>query len=98
MPLPEHRPGVRDLLRYRDFTRYAASRFLATIAWQMLGVAIGWQVYAITRDPLDLGLIGLAQFLPFLTLLRIDAKLNPAIMVPLAIWAWLIGTEWQLFS
>ena len=66
--MPEHRPGVRDLLRYRDFTRYAASRFLATIAWQMLGVAVGWQVYAITRDPLDLGLIGLAQFLPFLTL------------------------------
>ena len=61
-------PGVRDLLRYRDFTRYAAARFLATIAWQMLGVAVGWQVYAITRDPLDLGLIGLAQFLPFLVL------------------------------
>lgn len=61
-------PGLRDLLRYRDFTRYAAARFLATIAWQMLGVAVGWQVYAITRDPLDLGLIGLAQFLPFMFL------------------------------
>ncbi len=61
-------PGLRDLLQYRDFTRYAAARFLATIAWQMLGVAVGWQVYAITRDPLDLGLIGLAQFLPFMFL------------------------------
>jgi MFS family permease len=62
------RSGLRELLQYRDFTRYAAARFLATIAWQMLGVAVGWQVYSITRDPLDLGLIGLAQFLPFMFL------------------------------
>jgi MFS family permease len=59
---------VRAALRYRDFRRYALGRFFATIAWQMLGVAVGWQLYAITHDPLDLGLIGLAQFLPFLAL------------------------------
>ncbi len=62
------RDGVRELLRHHDFTRYAAARFCATIAWQMLGVAVGWQVYELTRDPLDLGLIGLAQFLPFMVL------------------------------
>jgi MFS family permease len=62
------KPGVRDALRHRDFRRYAIGRFCATLAWQMLGVAVGWQVYAITRDPLDLGLVGLAQFLPFLAL------------------------------
>jgi len=38
----------------------------------MLAVAIGWQVYAIHRDPLDLGLIGLAEFLP-LPLLALPA-------------------------
>ncbi len=59
---------MRAALGLRDFRRYAIARFLATVAWQMLGVAVGWQVYAITRDPLDLGLVGLAQFLPFLTL------------------------------
>lgn len=53
-------------LRYPDFTRFLLARFLATLAVQMQSVAIGWQVYALTRDPLDLGLIGLAQFLPFL--------------------------------
>ena len=58
--------GARAALRYPDFRRYAFGRFFATMAWQMLGVAVGWQVYAITRDPLDLGLVGLAQFLPFL--------------------------------
>ena len=34
----------------------------------MQTVAVGWQVYEITRDPLDLGLIGLSQFLPFVLL------------------------------
>jgi MFS family permease len=34
----------------------------------MQTVAVGWQVYEITRDPLDLGLIGLSQFLPFVVL------------------------------
>ena len=34
----------------------------------MQTVAVGWQVYAITRNPLDLGLIGLSQFLPFVVL------------------------------
>jgi MFS family permease len=34
----------------------------------MQGVAVGWQVYAITKDPFDLGLIGLAQFMPFVVL------------------------------
>lgn len=55
-------------LRYRDYTVYAAARFCATLCWMMLDVAVGWQVYAITRNPLDLGLVGLAQFLPFVVL------------------------------
>ena len=61
-------PGFREALRYPDFRRYAVARFCSTLAWQMLGVAVGWQVYSLTHDPLDLGLIGLAQFLPFLSL------------------------------
>ncbi len=66
--LTKQTSAIRVALSYRDFRRYALGRFLATIAWQMLGVAVGWQVYSITNDPLDLGLVGLAQFLPFLAL------------------------------
>lgn len=55
-------------LRHRDFSLFLAARFLATLAVQMQSVAVGWQVYAITADPLDLGLVGLAQFAPFLPL------------------------------
>jgi MFS family permease len=60
--------GVRAALLHADFRRYVWGRFFGTIAWQMLGVAVGWQVYSITGDPLDLGLVGLAQFLPFFAL------------------------------
>jgi MFS family permease len=55
-------------LRHRNFRLYLIARFITAFAVQMQGVAVGWQVYAITNDPLDLGLIGLAQFLPFVVL------------------------------
>jgi MFS family permease len=57
-----------SVLRHRDFAAYAAARFFTTLAWQMLGVAVGWQVYHLTRDPLDLGFVGLSEFLPFVLL------------------------------
>ena len=54
----------RAALAYADFRAYLAARFCIVIALEMQSVAVGWQVYEITRRPLDLGLIGLAQFLP----------------------------------
>jgi MFS family permease len=57
------------VLRNREFTRYLSARFLSSLAVQMQTVAVGWQVYSVTRDPLDLGLIGLSQFLPFILLI-----------------------------
>jgi MFS family permease len=53
------------VLGNRDFSLYLVARLLGTLAVQMQTVAVGWQVYEVTRDPLDLGLIGLSQFLPF---------------------------------
>lgn len=61
-------PPLRALLAHHDYVRYAAARFMATLAWQMLAVAVGWQTYAVTRDPLALGMVGLVQFLPFFLL------------------------------
>ena len=49
---------------YPDFAVYELARFLIEIAIEMQSVAVGWQVYEITKRPLDLGLVGLAQFLP----------------------------------
>ena len=58
-----------DVLRHTALVRYLSARFLATLAVQIQTVAVGWQVYELTRDPLDLGLIGLSQFLPFVVLI-----------------------------
>lgn len=64
-----HASAARQaLLRNPDFRRYIATRFLGSLAVQMQTVAVGWQVYEVTRDPLDLGLIGLSQFVPFVLL------------------------------
>ncbi len=66
--MSDKQPAVLGALRHRNFTLFLVARFIATLAVQMQSVAVGWQVYAITNDPLDLGLIGLAQFLPFIVL------------------------------
>ena len=49
---------------YPDFAVYELARFLIEVSLEMQSVAVGWQVYEITKRPLDLGLVGLAQFLP----------------------------------
>jgi MFS family permease len=56
-------PG-RIAFSYPNFTAYVCARFFVVVALEMQSVAVGWQVYEITRRPLDLGLIGLAQFVP----------------------------------
>ncbi|RSZ55531.1 MFS transporter [Massilia atriviolacea] len=58
-----------NVLRNRNFSFYLAARVLGTLAVQMQSVAIGWQVYQMTGSLFDLGLIGLAQFAPFLVLI-----------------------------
>ncbi|HEY4158798.1 MAG TPA: MFS transporter [Polyangiaceae bacterium] len=50
--------------RARDFVLFQLGRMLSTIGMQMQGVAVAWQVYAMTGRALDLGYVGLAQFLP----------------------------------
>ena len=60
-----------SVLRNRNFSFYLAARVLGTLAVQMQSVAIGWQVYQMTGSLFDLGLIGLAQFAPFLVLILI---------------------------
>jgi MFS family permease len=67
--MPDAIGRTGDVLRQTRFARFLAARLLATVAAQIQSVAVGWQVYAITRDPLDLGLIGLSQFLPFVVLI-----------------------------
>jgi len=55
---------ARAAFRYPNFRYHMIARFLTTTSSEMQAVGVGWQVYALTHRPLDLGLVGLAQFLP----------------------------------
>jgi MFS family permease len=62
------RGRLPPVLQQRDFSLLWTALVVMGFASQMAIVAIGWQVYSIDHDPLDLGLIGLAEFLPLLLL------------------------------
>jgi len=74
-PSPSDSPskieGGAAAFRHRGYLYYWVSRFLATFSTQIVSVAVGWQVYDLTRDPFDLGLVGLVQFLPALLLVLV---------------------------
>jgi MFS family permease len=53
-----------SILRHRPFVLYWSARACAAMGYQMLGVAVAWQMYALTGSAFDLGLVGLMQFLP----------------------------------
>jgi len=57
--------------RHGAFLRYWAARFLTTFSTQIVSVAVGWQIYDLTRDPFDLGLVGVVQFIPSLLLVLV---------------------------
>jgi MFS family permease len=57
---------------YPDYGRYQLARLFTVMASEMLSVAVGWQVFEITRRPLDLGLVGLAQFWPMIALFPVS--------------------------
>jgi MFS family permease len=62
---PAPRISALAALQHRDFAVFAGARFCATLAWQILGASVGYQIYQLTHDPLALAFVGLAQFLPF---------------------------------
>ena len=58
-------PGSADsLLNHRAYVAFWCARTASSFGFQMLSVAVGWQIYAITGRAFDLGLIGLVQFFP----------------------------------
>ena len=63
--MTDQTPTLPDVLRTPGVLRYFASRVLVTFATQIVSVSIGWLIYDLTRNPLNLGLVGLVQFLPF---------------------------------
>jgi MFS family permease len=73
MTLPE--PAPASLLQHRPFVLYWNARIFSALAFQMVGVAVAWEMYAITGSAFDLGLVGLAQFLPTTVLILVAGQL-----------------------
>jgi MFS family permease len=65
---PNSKQDARVAFNYPNFVSYTFARVFVVLAQEMQSVAVAWQVYEITRRPLDLGYVGLAQFLPGLVL------------------------------
>ena len=62
----------RVAFTHPDFARYQLARFCIVTGLEMQSVAVGWQIYEITKRPLDLGLVGLAQFTPGILLFLVS--------------------------
>ncbi|HOW30943.1 MAG TPA: MFS transporter [Bacteroidales bacterium] len=64
----ERQSDAYAVWKISNFRAFITGRFFLTFAIQMQSVIIGWQVYALTHDPFSLGLIGLAEAIPFISM------------------------------
>jgi MFS family permease len=71
MPAVSTAASARIAFRYPSFRWYMLARFLVTVSSEMQSVAVGWQIYDVTHRAFDLGMVGLAQFLPGILLFLI---------------------------
>ncbi|MEQ1353253.1 MAG: MFS transporter [Candidatus Acidiferrum sp.] len=72
MPQPEHPGSGIAVFGFQNFRLFQVARFCVVLATEMQSVAVGWQIYETTHRPLDLGLVGLAQFLPAILLFLVS--------------------------
>jgi MFS family permease len=70
------RPSGRVAFSHPNFVLFLIARWFIVFALEMQSVAVGWQVYDITKKALDLGLVGLAQFLPSFLLFLVSGHVT----------------------
>jgi MFS family permease len=73
---PSVGPHTGNAFRHPGFLFYWVARTMAHFATQIVSVAVGWQVYDLTRDPFDLGIVGLVQFAPALLLVLVTGAVS----------------------
>jgi len=62
------KPDPYAALRYKEFNIFLFIRFILVFGWSMQFIIIEWEVYNLTKDPLSLGLIGLAEVIPAISM------------------------------
>ena len=93
--------SARVAFGYPSFRFFMTARFLVVISTEMQAVAVGWQIYRLTHRPLDLGLVGLAQFLPGVLLFLLAghaADRFPRRLILQTCWAGFAGCSLALLS
>src|SRR5688572_17528509 len=101
-------------LRHPFVRSFAIGRFAAIAGWQMINVAVGWQLYERTGDPWSLGLVGVAELTPVLLLMVVAGNaadryprrnigifahaMLTAAAAGLALLSWLDGPTWVIYS
>jgi MFS family permease len=65
---------ANSIFNNRSFVLFWLSRVCASVAVQMQALAVGWQIYNLTDSPFDLGLVGLMQFLPLVSLMLVAGQ------------------------
>lgn len=101
-PPPEPGSNKGGVYRNASFLAFLVARVVAVFATQVQAVVVAWQVYELTRDPMALAYVGLAQFLPMLCLLLPAGDLidrfarRPILMVSWAVGALCSGLLWWL--
>ncbi|MEN9909265.1 MAG: hypothetical protein RLZZ540_2414 [Bacteroidota bacterium] len=63
-----HKKDPYAALRYKEFNTFLFLRFAMVFAWSMQFIVIEWEVYSITKDALSLGIIGLMEVIPAVSL------------------------------
>lgn len=62
--IKSNKPDPYQALRYREFNVFLLLRFCMVFAWAMQFIVIEWEVYSLTKNPLSLGIIGLMEVIP----------------------------------
>lgn len=67
----QEKTDARAVFRETSFIRFWMARGCSTLSFQMVGVAVGWQIYALTHSTFALGMVGLAQYIPLVMLMLV---------------------------
>ena len=90
---PSPSAPATSVYRHAGFANFLVARLLAVMATQIQAVVVAWQVYDLTREPIALAYVGLAQFLPMLALLLPAGDLIDRFSrKPILVMSWAVST------
>jgi MFS family permease len=75
MPESDNPVSGVAVFNFQNFRLFQLARFCGVLSLEMQSVAVGWQIYEATKRPLDLGLVGLVQFLPGILLFLVSGHI-----------------------